>query len=42
MKYQMWLDEWFCNYIQPTLKMKTCERYSEIIENRLKVDLLYY
>lgn len=35
MKYGMWLDEWFRNYIQPSSKIKTCERYSEIIEKHL-------
>lgn len=25
MKYGMWLDEWFRNYIQPSPKIKTCE-----------------
>ena len=25
MKYGMWLDEWFRNYIQPSSKIKTCE-----------------
>lgn len=38
----MWLDEWFRNYIQPSSKIKTCERYSEIIEKHLKVKLREY
>ena len=42
MKYGMWLDEWFRNYIQPSSKIKTCERYSEIIEKHLKVKLGEY
>ena len=42
MKYGMWLDEWFSNYIQPLSKIKTCERYSEIIEKHLKVKLGEY
>ena len=42
MKYGIWLDEWFCNYIRPSSKRKTCERYSEIIEKRLKVKLGEY
>ena len=37
MKYKEWLDVWFANYIEPSSKTKTCERYSEIIEKRLKV-----
>ncbi|MGN1098922.1 MAG: tyrosine-type recombinase/integrase [Christensenellales bacterium] len=42
MKYGKWLDEWFINYIQPSSKRKTCERYSEIIGNHLKVRLGEY
>ena len=42
MKYGIWLDEWFRNYIQPSSKIKTCERYSEIIEKHLKVKLGEY
>ena len=37
MKYKDWLDVWFANYIEPSSKTKTCERYSEIIEKHLKV-----
>lgn len=37
MKYENWLDEWFNNYVQPSSKAKTCERYYEIIEKHLKV-----
>ena len=36
------MDEWFRNYIQPSSKIKTCERYSEIIEKHLKVKLGEY
>ena len=42
MKYGIWLDEWFCNYIRPSSKSRTCERYSEIVEKRLKVKLGEY
>ena len=42
MKYGIWLDEWFRNNIQPSSKIKTCERYSEIIEKHLKVKLGEY
>ena len=31
MKYKAWLDVWFANYIEPSSKKKTCERYSEIM-----------
>ena len=42
MKYKDWLDAWFANYIEPSSKKKTCERYSEIIEKHLKVKLGEY
>ena len=42
MKYKEWLDVWFANYIEPSSKKKTCERYSEIIEKHLKVKLGEY
>lgn len=36
------MDVWFANYIEPSSKTKTCERYSEIIEKHLKVKLGEY
>ena len=42
MKYKEWLDVWFANYIEPSSKTKTCERYSEIIEKHFKVKLGEY
>ena len=42
MKYKEWLDVRFANYIEPSSKKKTCERYSEIIEKHLKVKLGEY
>lgn len=42
MKYKDWLDVWFANYIEPSSKTKTRERYSEIIEKHLKVKLGEY
>ena len=42
MKYKDWLDVWFANYIEPSSKKKTCERYSEIIEKHLKIKLGEY
>ena len=42
MKYKEWLDEWFRNCIQPSSKEKTFERYSEIKEKHLKVNLGEY
>lgn len=42
MKYKDWLDVWFANYIEPSSKTKTRERYSKIIEKHLKVKLGEY
>ena len=42
MKYEIWLDEWFRNYVCPSSKLKTCERYAQIIEKHLKVRLGEY
>lgn len=42
MKYKEWLDVWFKNYIEPSAKKKTRERYSEIIEGHLKIKLGEY
>lgn len=42
MKYEMWLDEWFSIYIQPSSKLRTCERYFAIIEKHLKPQLGNY
>ena len=46
MKYKEWLDVWFANYIEPSSKTKTCERYSEIIftvkKGKYSVSLLPY
>ena len=30
MKYEEWLNEWLQNYVEPTSKIKTYQRYSEI------------
>ncbi|MDD7092171.1 MAG: hypothetical protein PUI02_02275 [Christensenellaceae bacterium] len=42
MKYKDWLDICFANYIEPSSKTKTCERYSEIIEKHLNIKLGEY
>ena len=42
MKYGKWLDNWYTAYVKPTLKSKTCERYSEVIEGHLKAALGEY
>lgn len=42
MKYKNWLDEWYNNYILYNLKPKTCERYSQIIKQHLKIKLGEY
>lgn len=35
MKYKDWLYDWLENYIKPSSKIKTCERYTEIIERHI-------
>ncbi len=35
MKYKDWLHEWIDNYVKPTAKSKTYERYSEIVERHI-------
>lgn len=40
MKYKEWLDILFSNYIEPSSKTKTRERYSEIVEKYLKVKII--
>ena len=35
MKYEEWLDVWYENFVKPSAKRKTIERYGEIIKNRL-------
>lgn len=35
MKYSLWLEEWFKNYVEPTSKLRTKQRYSDIIDKRL-------
>ncbi len=35
MKYERWLREWFCNYVEPSVKTRTKELYRAIIEKRL-------
>ncbi len=42
MKYKIWLDEWFANYVCPSSKLKTRERYRQIIEKHVKVKLGEY
>ena len=32
MKYRDWLDVWLKNYVKPTAKKRTYERYSQIVE----------
>ena len=36
MKYIDWLIQWLENYIRPSVKMRTCERYKLIIEQHIK------
>ena len=35
MKYEEWLNVWYENFVKPSAKLKTIERYGEIIKNRL-------
>jgi len=35
MKYQEWLNEWLENYVKPSAKAKTYNRYSEICKNQI-------
>ena len=35
MNYQEWLDEWLCNYVQPSSKKRTYERYGEIVSQHI-------
>ena len=35
MKYEKWLKEWLDNYIEPTAKARTFNRYSEIVKQHL-------
>lgn len=42
MQYKIWLDEWFVNYVCPSSKLKTRERYHQIIERHLKAKLGEY
>ena len=42
MKYKNWLEIWLENYIKPTSKQKTYERYKDIIKNHLNSSLGKY
>ena len=35
MKYMDWLNQWLENYIRPSVKVRTYERYKLIIEQHL-------
>ena len=35
MKYNQWLDIWLKNYIKPTAKRRTYERYSQVVEQHI-------
>ena len=39
MQYREWLDCWLENYIRPTAKAKTYERYRQIAQNQLIADM---
>lgn len=42
MKYKDWLNEWLKNYVKPSSKARTYERYSIIVEKHLKNGLGEY
>lgn len=35
MLYKDWLSDWIINYIKPAVKSKTCNRYTEVVEQHL-------
>ena len=35
MQYKYWLTEWLLNYVKPTAKVKTYNRYSDIVDHHL-------
>lgn len=35
MNYQEWLCDWLCNYVQPSSKRRTYERYGEIVRQHV-------
>lgn len=35
MNYQEWLGDWLCNYVQPSSKKRTYERYGEIVRQHV-------
>lgn len=35
MKYKEWLDSWLEIYVKPTVKIRTYEKYSQIVKNRI-------
>lgn len=36
MKYKDWLIQWLQNYIRPSVKVRTYERYKLIVEQHIK------
>ena len=42
MIYKTWLNDWLENYIKPTSKTRTYERYSDIINNHIVNELGFY
>ena len=35
MKYKDWLDVWLKNYIEPTAKRRTYEKYSQLVKQHI-------
>ena len=42
MKYIEWLNIWLENYVKPSVKVRTCERYSLIIDKHITKDIGEY
>lgn len=42
MIYEEWLNEWLNNYIKPTCKIRTFERYSQLIDKHIINAIGYY
>lgn len=41
MTYKEWLSIWLENYVKPTAKMRTYERYSQIVTPRISFVTTY-
>ena len=39
MKYKLWLDDWLENYVKPSSKMRTYERYKQLVDIHISASL---